>query len=118
LSELLPAATFFAQKHGRMLTLEFILIENVNDSLDQARKLAAIAEELHAHVNLIPYNTVEGLAWRRPSDARQEQFAAVLARAGVSFTLRREKGHEIDAACGQLRLRREHQRQAATVPQL
>jgi 23S rRNA (adenine2503-C2)-methyltransferase len=115
LSELLPAAKFFAQTHGRMLTLEFILIENLNDSLDQARKLAAIAEDLHAHVNLIPYNTVEGLAWRRPSDARQEQFAAVLAKRAVSFTLRREKGHEIDAACGQLRLKTEQQRLSTTL---
>ncbi len=110
LAELLPAAKFFADTHGRMLTLEYILIENLNDSLDQAKKLTAIVEELHAHVNLIPYNRVEGLAWRRPSDARQEQFAAVLAKRAVSFTLRREKGHDIDAACGQLRLKTEQNR--------
>ena len=65
-------------------------------------------------MNLIPYNKVEGLAWRRPSDARQEQFAAVLAKRAVSFTLRREKGHDIDAACGQLRLRTEQERIEAT----
>jgi 23S rRNA (adenine2503-C2)-methyltransferase len=110
LAELLPAAKAFAETHGRMLTLEFILMADVNDSLDQARHLSAIALDLHAHVNLIPYNTVEGLAWRRPTEARQEQFAAVLAKQGVSFTLRREKGHEIDAACGQLRLKAERQR--------
>jgi 23S rRNA (adenine2503-C2)-methyltransferase len=114
LGELLPAAKAFAETHGRMLTLEFILMADVNDSLDQARHLAAIARDLHAHVNLIPYNTVEGLAWRRPTDARQEQFAAVLAKRGVSFTLRREKGHEIDAACGQLRLKAERQRELDT----
>ena len=113
LAELIPAAHEFAEKHGRMLTLEFILIEDVNDSLDQAERLAAIARDLHAHVNLIPYNTVAGLEWKRPSLARQEKFAAVLERARVSFTLRREKGHEIDAACGQLRLRTERERDAA-----
>jgi len=116
LSELLPAARYFAEAHGRMLTLEFILIENLNDTRDQAIRLAAIARDLHAHVNLIPYNTVEGLAWRRPSEERQEQFAAVLARESVSFTLRREKGHEIDAACGQLRLKAERQRTAPPRP--
>ncbi|HLP02033.1 MAG TPA: 23S rRNA (adenine(2503)-C(2))-methyltransferase RlmN [Opitutaceae bacterium] len=118
LAELIPAAKEFSEKHGRMLTLEFILIEDVNDSLDQAERLTAIARDLHAHVNLIPYNTVAGLEWKRPSLARQEKFAAVLDRAGVSFTLRREKGHEIDAACGQLRLRTEREREAVAPPNL
>jgi 23S rRNA (adenine2503-C2)-methyltransferase len=114
LAELLPAAKAFAGTHGRMLTLEFILIEDVNDSLDQAQRLSAIARDLHAHVNLIPYNTVEGLTWRRPSEARQRKFAQVLAKHQVSFTLRIEKGHAIDAACGQLRLKAERARSEAT----
>jgi len=110
LAKLLPAIKAFSDQHGRMVTLEFILIEEVNDSLDQARKLRDIARGLHAHVNLIPYNTVEGLAWRRPSVTRQEAFAEILRRAGLSVTLRREKGHDIDAACGQLRLKTEKER--------
>jgi 23S rRNA (adenine2503-C2)-methyltransferase len=107
LEELIPAAKAFARKHGRMLTLEFILIEDINDSLDQAKRLAVIARELHAHVNLIPYNKVEGLPWVRPSLTRQERFVQVLRGLGVTATLRREKGHDIDAACGQLRLQTE-----------
>jgi 23S rRNA (adenine2503-C2)-methyltransferase len=110
LAELIPAAREFADKHGRMLSLEFILIEEVNDSIDQAERLAVIARDLHAHVNLIPYNTVAGLDWKRPSLNRQERFASVLEQQRISFTLRREKGHEIDAACGQLRLRTERER--------
>jgi 23S rRNA (adenine2503-C2)-methyltransferase len=110
LEELLPAVRAFSEKRGRMVTLEFILIEDVNDSLDQAAKLGAIAGDLHAHVNLIPYNAVEGLPWRRPSLTRQQKFASVLEERGVSVTLRREKGHEIDAACGQLRLKTERER--------
>ena len=110
LEELLPAAKAFAERHGRMLTLEFILIEEVNDSLDQAEQLSAIADDLHAHVNLIPYNTVEGMEWRRPSITRQEKFADVLRRRRLSVTLRREKGHDIEAACGQLRLQTEKAR--------
>ncbi|MGH7997167.1 MAG: 23S rRNA (adenine(2503)-C(2))-methyltransferase RlmN [Opitutaceae bacterium] len=107
LAKLLPAVKAFAARHGRRVTLEFILIEGVNDADDQAGRLRDIARELHAHVNLIPYNTVEGLPWRRPDVERQEAFAAILRRARVSVTLRREKGHDIDAACGQLRLRTE-----------
>jgi 23S rRNA (adenine2503-C2)-methyltransferase len=102
-----PAAKAFARKHGRMLTLEFILIEDINDSLEQAKKLAVIARELHAHVNLIPYNKVEGLPWVRPSLTRQDRFVKELRALGVTATLRREKGHDIDAACGQLRLQKE-----------
>jgi len=115
LDRLIPAAKAFQRKHGRMLTLEFILIEDVNDSLDQARRLAAIAKDIHAHVNCIPYNTVEGLPWKRPSIRRQDAFVDVLRQAGVSVTIRREKGHDIDAACGQLRLKEETGREAAAV---
>jgi 23S rRNA (adenine2503-C2)-methyltransferase len=112
LADLLPAVRTFTAKHGRMVTLEFILIAEVNDSLDQARKLRDIARDLHAHVNLIPYNTVEGLPWQRPSLTRQERFADILRAARVPVTLRREKGHDIAAACGQLRLQTEKSRAA------
>lgn len=112
LAKLLPAVKAFSEKHGRMITLEFILIEDVNDAPDQAEKLRDIALDLHAHVNLIPYNTVEGLPWKRPSNNRQERFANVLRDARISVTLRREKGHDIDAACGQLRLKTEKEREA------
>jgi 23S rRNA (adenine2503-C2)-methyltransferase len=111
LAKLIPAIQTFTEKHGRMVTLEFILIEDVNDSLDQAAALRDIAADLHAHVNLIPYNTVEGLPWKRPSGNRMERFADVLREARVPVTLRREKGHDIDAACGQLRLKTEQDRE-------
>ncbi len=114
LAKLLPAVKEFSDKHGRMVTLEFILIEDVNDSIDQAGELRDIARDLHAHVNLIPYNTVEGLPWKRPSVRRQEDFADVLRAARIPVTLRREKGHDIDAACGQLRLKTEKDRELAS----
>ena len=116
LEELIPAAKAFARQHGRMLTLEFILIEDINDSLEQAKKLAAIARELHAHVNLIPYNKVEGLPWVRPSLTRQDRFVKELRALGVTATLRREKGHDIDAACGQLRLQKEKEERREPPP--
>src|SRR5471032_150489 len=115
LAKLIPAVRTFSEKHGRMITLEFILIEEVNDSLEQAQKLRDIARDLHAHVNLIPYNTVDGLPWKRPSITRQERFADVLRAARISVTLRREKGHDIAAACGQLRLKTEKERELAAV---
>ena len=107
LEELVPAIQKFASVKGRMVTLEFILIQEINDSFEQAEKLADIAQRLHAHVNLIPYNTVEGLDWKRPSLARQDAFYDILKKKRVSATIRREKGHDIAAACGQLKLKTE-----------
>lgn len=114
LEELLPAVAYFSEKHGRMLTLEYILIKDVNDTLDQAEALSKIARDLHAHVNLIPYNTVEGLPWERPTIPRQHAFAEILEQASVSHTIRKEKGGDIDAACGQLRLRTEKDREMSS----
>jgi 23S rRNA (adenine2503-C2)-methyltransferase len=105
LAELLEACAEYQAKKRKMMTLEYILIENVNDSLEQATILAKHARRLHAKVNLIPYNTVEGLEWKRPTDIIIDRFAGVLKAARVTATVRREKGHDIDAACGQLRLK-------------
>jgi 23S rRNA (adenine2503-C2)-methyltransferase len=96
-----------------MITFEYILISGVNDGLDQIKPLAAMAKKLKAKVNLIPYNTVEGLPWKRPSEEQQEAFLNGLEAQGVTATLRREKGHDIDAACGQLRLRTERELEVA-----
>jgi 23S rRNA (adenine2503-C2)-methyltransferase len=82
--------------------------------LDQAKPLGALAKRLNAKVNLIPYNRVEGLPWERPEEKSQEAFLAALETQRVNVTLRREKGHDIDAACGQLRLRTERELQAVT----
>jgi 23S rRNA (adenine2503-C2)-methyltransferase len=103
-STLLDACEFFAAKRKQRITFEYILIADVNDSEQQARLLAQHARRLSAKVNLIPYNTVAGLEWTRPSRNRQENFLVILRGHGVAATLRREKGHDIEAACGQLRL--------------
>jgi 23S rRNA (adenine2503-C2)-methyltransferase len=107
LKELTDACAFYQKHKGRLITFEYILIAGVNDAMDQVPPLGALARRLHAKVNLIPYNRVEGLPWARPSEAVCEAFLAGLERLGVGATLRREKGHDIDAACGQLRLRTE-----------
>ncbi len=109
LAELTRACEYYRDKKGRMLTLEYILIAGVNDHLDNATALAGLGRRLQAKINLIPYNRVEGLAWDRPSETAQEKFLGVLERHQVPAFLRREKGHDIDAACGQLRLRTERE---------
>ncbi|GEP45712.1 23S rRNA (adenine(2503)-C(2))-methyltransferase RlmN [Brevifollis gellanilyticus] len=107
IAELFEALQYWRTKHKQRITLEYILIEGVNDMLEQARLLAKRARSIDARVNLIPYNTVEGLPWVRPSEAQCIAFRDTLAAGGVTATLRLEKGHDIAAACGQLRLKQE-----------
>lgn len=103
LATLLEACDHYVAQKKRLM-FEYILIAGVNDGDEQARKLAGHALRLSAKINLIPYNTVEGLEWSRPSRNRQETFLHILRERGAVATLRREKGHDIAAACGQLRL--------------
>jgi 23S rRNA (adenine2503-C2)-methyltransferase len=113
LDTLLSACDYYVAHRKQRLTFEYILIEGVNDSDEQAAALVKHARRLTAKVNLIPYNTVEGLPWSRPLRNRQEMFLSILRAEGIAATLRREKGHDIGAACGQLRLQtnREERRQ-------
>ncbi len=104
LSDLLEALDYFHLRKKQRITFEYILIKGINDGLDQAALLAQHARRVSAKVNLIPYNTVSGLSWERPELATQQVFFQSLVDQGISVTLRREKGHDIAAACGQLRL--------------
>ncbi len=103
LATLLEACDEYVRQKKRLM-FEYILIAGVNDTDEQAHALARHALRLSAKINLIPYNTVEGLEWSRPSRNRQETFLHILREHGAVATLRREKGHDIAAACGQLRL--------------
>jgi 23S rRNA (adenine2503-C2)-methyltransferase len=111
---LLEACDFYTSQKKQRITFEYILIEAINDMDEQARMLSKHARRLNAKVNLIPYNTVEGLSWSRPSGNRQHKFLSILREHGVAATLRREKGHDIEAACGQLRL--QTKREQVVVP--
>jgi 23S rRNA (adenine2503-C2)-methyltransferase len=104
-AELMEACVYYGERKKQMITFEYILIEGMNDNPAEARLLADRARGLRAKINLIPYNTVEGLPWKRPSEAVQEEFLSILQDRGIAATIRREKGHDIDAACGQLRRR-------------
>jgi 23S rRNA (adenine2503-C2)-methyltransferase len=100
---IVEAADYFLEKTGRQVTYEYVLLGGLNDGPAEAGQLAALLRGRHAHVNLIPFNSVEGLPYRRPTAAAQQAFVATLRRAGVSVKVRKRKGADIDAACGQLR---------------
>ena len=105
LERLVHACEIYFQETGREVTLEYCLLAGTNDSPEHAGKLAAIAKRLRAHVNLLMYNPVESLPFDRPTDFQAHDFLAALRRQGVNAHLRRSRGLEEDAACGQLRRR-------------
>jgi len=106
MNELLGACEKFIEERKKMITLEYILIKGINDDLAQASLLAKHARRLNAKVNLIPYNQVDGLNWERPELPQINAFREQVEKdTAPRVTLRMEKGHDIDAACGQLRLR-------------
>jgi 23S rRNA (adenine2503-C2)-methyltransferase len=110
------AARTYARETKRDVTFEYVLLAGVNDSDAQAALLAGLAEGSHVNVNLIPYNRVEGLPFRTPSAARVESFASVLRGRGVPVHVRRRRGEDIDAACGQLRLKTERAARTSAPP--
>ena len=107
---ILEAADEYFERTGRRVTYEYVLLGGVNDSAADARQLAALLSRRNAHVNLIPMNPVAELPFRRPSTAATEQFVRTLQESRVPVTVRKRKGADIDAACGQLRLERGRQR--------
>jgi 23S rRNA (adenine2503-C2)-methyltransferase len=100
---ILDAADEFFRTTGRQVTYEYVVLGGLNDRADHARELARLLAGRKAHVNLIPWNDVEGLPYRRPKDGDLTNFIETLRRSGVSVKVRKRKGSEIDAACGQLR---------------
>ncbi len=103
ITDILEAAKYFFDKTGRQVTYEYVLLRDFNDKPQHARELSRLLRGRHAHVNLIPFNDVEGLPYVRPTQAAQTVFVKTLRSAGISVKVRKRKGSEIDAACGQLR---------------
>ena len=113
-AEVTAAARNYAETTGRRVTYEYILIAEVNDNPEQAAELASLLRGSLAHVNLIPMNPVaERPQYRRPARERVLAFRDLLEEHGITATVRREMGGDIDAACGQLRNRVERKRGAA-----
>jgi 23S rRNA (adenine2503-C2)-methyltransferase len=105
IAAIIAAARAHAERTGRRTSYEYVLLDGVNDSLEQARRLARLVNHRLSHVNLIPMNRIEGSSLAPPSKARAQAFQAVLQAAGISTTIRATRGLDIDAACGQLRAR-------------
>ena len=102
LDSLVEAARGFAEQVGRRVTIEYTLLAGVNDSRSDATRLAEIARRIPSKVNLIPYNPVPGMSWKRPHEGAVERFAAWLAPRAPAVTVRWSQGVDIGAACGQL----------------
>lgn len=105
LGELLPAAKRYAERTGRRVIFEYALMEGQNASKEDAIRLAALLKGINCHVNLIPLNPVKERGLAGVSREKAHQFAAWLEEKGVSATVRREMGTDIEGACGQLRRR-------------
>lgn len=103
ISQLMAACRYYVAKTGRRISFEYALIGNRNDSLADARKLAGLLRGLSSHVNLIPVNFVPERNYQRTPPQQIDAFLGELQRLGVNATVRREMGHDIAAACGQLR---------------
>ena len=108
IDEILDAATYYFHKTGREITFEYILLSGVNDRPEHAHQLAAVCRSMRANVNLLRYNEVESLPYKRPQGDAVMQFQSILRSAGVNAHVRKSRGRDIAAACGQLR-RRENQ---------
>ncbi|MCS7172288.1 MAG: 23S rRNA (adenine(2503)-C(2))-methyltransferase RlmN [Armatimonadetes bacterium] len=102
LGELLETCRFYIARTRRRITFEYVLLEGVNDTPREARALGHLLRGMLCHLNLIPWNPVPGLAFRRPSVERMRTFAWTVRAYGIPTTVRVERGTEIMAACGQL----------------
>jgi 23S rRNA (adenine2503-C2)-methyltransferase len=102
LAALLHACDEYVATTRRRLTFEYVMIDGVNAHADHARELAGLLAPRRAHINLIPMNPTPGIAWVAPSVAVQRRFAGILEAAGLTATIRHNRGTDIDAACGQL----------------
>lgn len=104
IDEVLAAADFHFEQTGRRVTYEYVLLSGVNDLPEHARQLAALVKPRIAHVNLIPMNGVTELPFVEPTAPRTQDFLSILKHHGIPCSVRKRKGADIDAACGQLRL--------------
>lgn len=108
LAQLLEACRHFSEAHGgRPVTFAYVLIENVNDSFDDAERLGKLLKGLPHHLNVIPFNEVSHARFKPPVYPRVSAFVQACRRHGLNVSLRHSKGGDIDAACGQLRARGE-----------
>ena len=105
LGELMNICREYTKEKGRIITFEYILIKDLNSSLKDARELVKLLKGLNCKVNLIPFNRVSGLSFTPPSYKELRDFQKLIEDGGINSTIRAQRGADIDAACGQLRLK-------------
>lgn len=105
LKEVLKACEYYFEKTGRRVSFEYSLVAGVNDNLNDAKELAELVKGMNCHVNLIPVNPIKERDYRQSEKKQIEDFKNYLNNKGVTATVRREMGRDIDGACGQLRRR-------------
>jgi 23S rRNA (adenine2503-C2)-methyltransferase len=102
LTEIVDAARRFPLKRRNRITFEYVLLDRVNDSDEDARRLVKLLTGIKSKVNLIPLNEAAGIPYARPSDERVNRFAQILADHHLTVSVRKSRGRDIRAACGQL----------------
>ena len=107
LKELMTALKYYYDKTNRRLTFEYIMLDGVNDSKENALELVKLLREFNCYVNLIPYNETENIEFKRSKKNSILEFYDIIKKNGMNVTIRREFGSNISAACGQLRSKRE-----------
>lgn len=105
LREVMEACDHYFQKTGRRMTFEYSLVAGVNDSDSDVRELAGLLKNRNCHLNLIPVNPVKERGFKKPDSKKAVEFENKLEKSGINVTIRRERGSDIDGACGQLRRR-------------
>jgi 23S rRNA (adenine2503-C2)-methyltransferase len=102
LQDILDAARKFPLKRRSRITFEYVLLRGVNDTPEDARRLVRLLGNIRCKVNLIPLNEAAGISFERPTDVRIDKFAEILAKGGLNVSVRKSRGRDIRAACGQL----------------
>ena len=103
LEELMETLKEYEKKTNRRITFEYIMLDKVNDSAENAKELANLIKGINCYVNLIPYNETENIDFKRTKQVQILKFYDILKKSGINVTIRREFGGKVDAACGQLR---------------
>ena len=108
LKVLIDSIKSYIEKTNRRITFEYILLDGINDSVEDAKKLVSLIKGINSYVNLIPYNETNNLQYKRTSAVNLMKFYDILKKNNINVTIRREFGSEISAACGQLRSKKEN----------
>ena len=103
IAEILDACRYYFEKTGRRVSFEYSLVASVNDTIEEADRLASLLKGMNCHVNLIPVNPIKERDYKRSDKKAVEAFRKHLEKKGINATVRREMGSDIQGACGQLR---------------